>query len=345
MRLLSRRAWAAVAGVLALLLVPGCSGASGGGSGGGDNPFAGETITFVVPFSPGGGYDSYARLIAPHLEKALGATVVVENQEGAGGLLAINNLLTERPDGKTIAIMNGPGAGGASLAHAPGAQFALDQLTYLGLFASEGNMLVVGRDSPYHSFDDLLAAPSLRIGTTGPGAADYINANVVSRVFGLKAEIVSGFAGSSENALAVTRGDVDMMAADYGSDLPTVQSGDHTPLLGLSTEKLPGLPDVPLVLDRPDLTQEQRDILTAHLDLVVDFERPVVAPPGMDEESRDALRAALAEVAADPGFQQEVIAQGRTPHFIDGAQTDQVVQELLNAPQVYVDLLTASYAT
>jgi tripartite-type tricarboxylate transporter receptor subunit TctC len=343
MTMLRQRVRAVLVMAFALLLAAGCASESAGGADGQDTALAGETIHFVVPFSPGGGYDSYARLIAPHLEDRLGATVIVENQEGAGGLLAINNLLTENPDGTTIAIMNGPGAGGASIAGAPGAQFSLDELTYLGLFNSEGNMLVVGPNSPFRTFDQLLAAPVVRIGTTGPGAADYINANVMTRVFGLKAEIVSGFAGSSENALAVTRGDVDMMAADYGSDLPAVQAGDHTPLIALSTEPLPELADVPLVLDR-DLTADQREILEAHLDLVVGFERPIVAPPGMEEDRRNLLRSALAEVAADPAFQEEVVKQGRSSHFTDGQQTDALVQNLLGAPQAYVDLVTAAYA-
>lgn len=333
----------AAAGVVAVLLAAGCS---AGGAGQADNPdelFSGETIHFVVPFSPGGGYDSYARVIAPYLEDQLGATVVVENQEGAGGLLAINNLLTEDPDGLTIAIINGPGAGGASIARAPGAQFTLDQLTYLGLFKSEGNMLVAGTNAPFHTFDELLAAPAVRIGTTGPGAADYINAQVVNAVFDLNAEIISGFAGSSENALAVTRGDVDMMAADYGSDLTTVQDGDHLPLVALSRDPLPELPDVPMVLDQ-DLTPEQREIMESHLDLIVGFARPIVAPPGMDEVHRDALRDALAAVAADPAFAEAIEQQGYSTSFSDGAETDQLVQSLLNAPQVYHDLVTEAYA-
>lgn len=325
------------------LLVAGCGGTDGGDSGGDPASFfEGETITFVVPFSPGGGYDSYARLIAPYLEDELGATVVVENQEGAGGLLAINNLLTQEPDGLTIAIMNGPGGGGAALADAESAQFELDGLSYLGLFNSEGNMLVVGPNSPYATFEDLLDADNLRIGSTGPGASDYVNANVVTAVFGLDSEIITGFAGSSENALAVTRGDVDMMAADYGSDLPNVQSGDHTPLLALSVEPLPELPDVPLVLDQ-DLDEANREIMEAHLDLIIDFERPLVAPPGMDPDRLQVLRDAISAIAENPEFEEDAISQGRSVEFSDGAETDELVQELLDAPAAYIDLITQAY--
>src|SRR5680860_1431098 len=88
-----------------------------------------ETITFAVPYDAGGGYDTYARLMAPYLEEEIGATVVVENQPGAGGLLAINSLLTAPADGTTIAIMNAVGSGGAVIADAEGVQFELDELS------------------------------------------------------------------------------------------------------------------------------------------------------------------------------------------------------------------------
>ena len=60
--------------------------------------FAGKTVRFVVGFGPGGGYDAYARMLAPYLSKTLGATVIVENRPGAGGLLALNGLYIAPPD-------------------------------------------------------------------------------------------------------------------------------------------------------------------------------------------------------------------------------------------------------
>src|SRR5450432_3676931 len=72
--------------------------------------FSGKTIRLVVGYGPGGGYDAYARMIAPHLSKALGASVVVENQPGAGGLVALNRIYAAAADGLTMMIVNGTGA-------------------------------------------------------------------------------------------------------------------------------------------------------------------------------------------------------------------------------------------
>ena len=64
----------------------------------------------VVGFGPGGGYDIFSRLIAPYLAKVLGTTVVVENQPGAGGFIALNRIFQGPPDGLTLSLSNGTGA-------------------------------------------------------------------------------------------------------------------------------------------------------------------------------------------------------------------------------------------
>src|SRR5882757_9350356 len=68
--------------------------------------FAGKTVRIAVGFATGGGYDAYARLIAPYLAKVLNATVIVENQPGAGGLISLNRLFVTPGDGLTISFAN-----------------------------------------------------------------------------------------------------------------------------------------------------------------------------------------------------------------------------------------------
>src|SRR3712207_6181171 len=137
---LRRSLWSLVALGLGAGVLTGCSSDSGtaaaAAAGEGDcSSLEGETISLVVPYEPGGGYDAYTRLVAPYLEEQTGATIAVENQPGAGGLLALNDLLTEDADGTHLAIMNGVGAGGSSIAGAEGAGFALDDFTYIGRVA------------------------------------------------------------------------------------------------------------------------------------------------------------------------------------------------------------------
>ena len=59
--------------------------------------YKGKTVRLVVGYGPGGGYDIYARMIGPYISKALGTTVIVENQPGAGGVTALNRIMTGPP--------------------------------------------------------------------------------------------------------------------------------------------------------------------------------------------------------------------------------------------------------
>src|SRR5215210_1044612 len=69
--------------------------------------YKGKTVRFVVGYAPGGGYDLYARMIARVLARRLDAAVIVENQPGAGGIIALNGLAAAPPDGLRIMIVNG----------------------------------------------------------------------------------------------------------------------------------------------------------------------------------------------------------------------------------------------
>ena len=69
-----------------------------------------KIITFIVPYTPGGGFDTYVRLVAPFFQKYIpGSTVIVENKTGAGGVIGTNEIFLAKPDGLTIGIVNVPG--------------------------------------------------------------------------------------------------------------------------------------------------------------------------------------------------------------------------------------------
>ncbi len=324
-----------------LLILTACGGGGGEAAAEGCGGIEGETVTLVVPFSPGGGYDSYARLLAPYLEEQLGATVIVENQDGAGGLLALNNLLTAAPDGTTLVIMNGIGAGGASIAGAEGAAFALDEFSYIGRVASEPPLIVTDADSEFQTWDDVVSADSFRFGSTGPGASDFVTPSLLIEAFGLNAELVTGFEGSEENELAVTQGNVDGMSGDLDSRLPAIESGDHRPLLLIADEANDAVPDTPAVAEL-ELEPAQEELITAHLDLL-ELARPIVGPPGIPDDALGCLRDGLQAALEDPELVTESEEQGRPIDYLPGEELEQVVAEILDAPAEYKRVLTEAY--
>ena len=302
----------------------------------------GETITLVVPYSPGGGYDSYARLIGPTLGEKVGATVVVENQPGAGGLLALNNLLTADADGTTLAIMNGIGAGGASIAGAEGAAFALDELSYIGRVAGDAQMIVSAGDGPYETWDDVVAAEEFRFGSTGPGASDFVTPSLLISVFDLNAELVTGFEGSSEVELSLLQGDVDAMSGQLDSRQAALESGDQQALVTFDREPAEIAPDTPTVLEL-DLTPEQEELIEAHLNLL-DVGRPLVGPPDIDADALECLRTGLEETVTDPELVEEAETTERPFNYLSGEELEVAISGLLDAPEAYVTVLTESFA-
>ena len=316
----------------------------GGGDAGADAcaSLEGEDVTLVVPYSPGGGYDSYARQIAPTLGEKIGATVVVQNKPGAGGLLALNELLTADADGTTIAIMNGIGAGGASLAEAEGAAFELDQLSYIGRVAGDAQMIVAAGDGPYQNWEDVQAAEDFTFGSTGPGASDFVTPSLLINVFGLDAELVTGFDGSSEVELALLQGSVDGMSGQLDSRQAAIESGDQTALVTFDRERAEIAPDTPTVLEL-DLDEEQQQLVEAHLNLL-DVGRPIVGPPDMDEDALTCLREGLAATVEDPALVAQSEENGRPFNYMSGEELDQVIDGLLEAPEEYVTVLKESFA-
>lgn len=336
---------ALVAAVALTVPLLGACGVSGGKTTAGEQgcaAFEGETISLVVPFSPGGGYDSYARMIAPELAKKLNGKVIVENQDGAGGLLAINSLATAKPDGKRLAIMNAVGAGGAAIAGAPGAKFGVDKLSYIGRVGASFHIFSTSAKSRFKSFDDVLAADHFRYGSTGPGAADFVNGQMLKAIFQPKAEIITGFEGSEENELAVTSGRVDGMTGDFDSRLPAIRNGDHRPLLLLGPKQDPQLPGTPAMLEL-DLTPHQRALAEPLVDLL-SFGRPIVGPPGIPADRLNCLRTALQGVLQDKAFTAKAAKTGRPINWMSGADVDRLVQRLLNSPPEFRSIMKNAYA-
>ena len=101
----------------------------------------------VVGYGPGGGYDTYARFLAPHLEARLGTTVIVENQPGAGGFNALGALLREPGDGLRILMLNGEASVLAQLVDKAGVRFDLRKLGYLGRVSYENRTLIANKGS------------------------------------------------------------------------------------------------------------------------------------------------------------------------------------------------------
>jgi tripartite-type tricarboxylate transporter receptor subunit TctC len=328
------------------LFLTGCGGSAGaqpGTAAGSCEPLNGKTISLVVPFSPGGGYDTFARIVAPKLGETLKAQVVVKNEPGAGGLVALNKLVHAKKDGSQIAIINGAGTASSILAEAEGANFDLDDLSYIGRIGEDNTVVVSAAGSKYTSWKDVMASDGFRFGSTGPGASDYIASSVLIEAFELKnAKIVAGFAGKSEADLALLQGNVDGLAGSADSRRAGIAGGEQIGLLSIANERATEAPDAPTVGEL-ELTEKQKMILDAQQS-VNDLGRSLVAPAGIEAGLLECLRGALETVATDNGVLAQAEKQFRPISFVPGAEVEKdIVGKLKNLPGDYLTILKNSF--
>lgn len=302
-----------------------------GGAGAGGGSYPERDVRFLVGVSPGGGFDTWARTLAPYLEEKLpgDGAVVVENLTGAGGLRAANTLYTAQPDGYTIGLTNTIGLAAAEVSGQ--ADYELTEFTWVGRLTADPELLLVSSDSEFQSMEDLQSADrQLRAGVTSLGASTGVGAILIGDAYDLDWTPVT-HEGSSEATLSVVRGDTDFIVNSIDSALPDVESGDLRPVLGVSEEpELEPLPDVPMAAE-----DGHEDLGTA-----LALARDVAAPPGLPAEVGDPLTRAFDEAVNDPEFQREIEEAGFNLAPLDARQTETEVAELLEVYRGYEDRLT-----
>lgn len=289
-----------------------------------DGRFDGATVNWIVPSSPGGGYDTYSRLIAPYYEKYTGAHVIVQNRSGAGGRIGAAEIMNADPDGLTIGILNGPGLMMAAAFEADPVPDPATNFTILGRVASSRHIWAKGAGSPMPPLDVLIEQGQSRpivFGTRGPGTLSFVDIVLASHILDLDIEIITGFKGSQDGVLGILRGDVDAVAHSYSSLLSSIDAGELRPWLQVSTEPVSNdsvFRSVP-VLAGPDglaaraATLSNRDVdrIQAQATALVELTRAgrlIAAPRGLDPDLAKCMRGALHAALSDEAFVRNAAA-------------------------------------
>ena len=307
--------------------------------------FEGQTISLVVGYDPGGSYDDAARSLQPYLEQVTGATVVIENMPGAGNLIALNHISSSAPDGLTIGTFNGPGNTVTVLTETAtdSIQFDLAELSYLVGLTSEPRLMTVAANSPYQTFEDLLAAEEeVLLGVTGSSGAGYNDAVFMQEVFGdqFESRIVSGFESGAEAQLALIAGEVDVNFQLLGGELPAIEAGDIRGLVVLGQERAEALPDVPAIVEY-DMSDDARELLDVHI-TVAQLGIILVGPPDMPEATLTAIQNALYEAASSEELVTDSRERGIAWNPRRGEEIREAVLAALDAPEAYVEMMRSA---
>ena len=254
--------------------------------------FPSRPITMVVAWPPGSASDLAARLIAKHAEKYLGQSIVIQNKVGADGAIAWAETLRAKPDGYTITVVNYDVLTNQS----KGSDIKYDTFDYLLMFSFQPLCMYVRKDSPYKTFQDLLAAAKAKPGqinmaVTGLGGFLHQGVHLVESKYRVSFNNVP-YKGTSEILNAELGGQVDVDLNLITLTQQHVKSGALRALLCFTQERLPDYPDVPTITER------------GISDTPFYSWRTVAIPKGVPPEARAQLLQAFTKAYNDPEFQE-----------------------------------------
>jgi tripartite-type tricarboxylate transporter receptor subunit TctC len=193
------------------------------------NPIEFRTINIVVGSSAGGGYDTYARILARHINRYIPGQpgIVVQNMPGASSLKAVKYLDTgPSTDGSFITAFN-PGLLNESLLSADKIGFKFTDVAFVGSITRDLRACYAWGGTGIKTFDDLKKTKQFNMGAPAPGTSSYINEAVLKNMFGIAVRQVTGYAGSAQQRMAIERGELDGDCGAWSSVTPDWVANDR----------------------------------------------------------------------------------------------------------------------
>ena len=276
------------------LLLTGCGATAkqddAGGGADSSQPISG--LRFMVPNTAGSGYDTTARAAAKVMDDTkVTSNVEVFNLAGAGGTVGLSRTVSEKGNGKLIMMM-GLGVVGAQYTNKTDAK--LDQTTPIAKLIEESSAIVVAKDSPYKTIEELMAAwkadpKSMAVGGgSSPGGPDHLMPMQLAQTVGVDPKQVNFIAydGGGDLLPAVLGGKVAFAASGYAEFLDQIEAGEVR-VLAISG------PSRVEAVDAPTLKE-------SGIDLVFTNWRGIVAPPELSDADKAALVAAVTKMHEAP---------------------------------------------
>ena len=302
--------------------------------------FAGKSIDLLIGAPPGGGYDIYARALSRHMGRHIPGqpTIVSKNMPGAGSARAAGFISSIAPkDGTAIAAIMPGAVMGPLLDEKAEGLFDPTKVLYLGT-ANTGTRICVSRkDSRIKTFDDTL---------TQKAAFGGVSTNNSTREYGLmhkktsgaQYDVVSGYSGTAEIALAMERGELDGVCgwdwSSFKSQRPGwLRDNKVNLLLQVGLEPNPeltrlGVPSVFNYIKSDDARKIVELVISQQV-----FQRSYIAPPGIAEEPLRALRSAFDATMTDKQFIEDAEKLRIDISPLPGTKVQELVQTLYATPK------------
>ena len=302
--------------------------------------YKGRSVSLIIGYSAGSGYDIYARALARFIGRYIpgNPTIVAQNMPGAGSLKAAMYVHGVAPkDGSVIATI------GRSAPIEPllgDAQFDGRSFTWLGSIASNSSLCTSWHTTAIKTWQDAMTKPFALAGE-GSGSDPDNFARILKNVFGAKVRLVTGYPGGTEMNLAIERGEVDGRCGwswdSIKSTRPDWLRDNKINLLAVfSLQRAADIPaEVPLIGDLAR-NDDQRQILRVHLAGQA-LGRPFFTSPGVPADRKAALRAAFDATMKDPDFVAEITRVKLEVNPASGAEIDRLLAEVYAMPKDVIE--------
>lgn len=289
-----------------------------------------QNITYIVPFSQGGGTDTYARKIMPAASKELGVGIAVQNIPGASSLKGTGKILRSEPNGYTFGGFNPPSTPIAYLTLDPGWDMTslVPVCTYgrtpYCIFARPGLKIEGIKDLVNHYQSGKLST----FAGLGRGGLVHVAANVMKAEYGLAYDQYVAYAGAGPAIKAAISGEVPVVATTDTAALSAVESGDLKPVAVLSSKGSNVFPDVP----------SPSDAGYPSIDYIGQLTRCMFLPPETETSRRDTLANGIKTALQNDAVQQWSKKTGNIVEFGNHEQAKQALQKALELIPKKVDL-------
>ena len=210
--------------------------------------FPSKPIRIIVPFGPGSGSDQMARMIADRLTEQMNATVLVENREGAGGVIGTQFAARSAPDGHTLVLVSNTMLI-APLLHATAPYDALRDFVTVARVSINPLVLLTSPGSPYKTVPEMVThlkahADRASYATSGKGSHGHLEAALLMRHFGITMPDVP-YKTTTQAITDTSTGQVSFYVAGLGPALAQIKGGKLRALAVGGGKRLAALPDVP----------------------------------------------------------------------------------------------------
>jgi tripartite-type tricarboxylate transporter receptor subunit TctC len=302
-----------------------------------------KTVTIAVGSSPGGGLDTFGRLLSRHMGKHIPGkpTVVVSNVPGAGGNVLANNLYTLVPKDGTYMGITFPSVIIDPLLSENHRGYDPTKFNYIGNANAEVLVCLLRRDVGVKGLEDFLKA-DLIIGATAPGSTTADFPMIVKGLLGAKFRLVTGYQGSREVTLAIEKNEVQGICGLGWSTVkvqyPDILKGEMFASV-FAQEDLKGHPElnamkVPLIYSLAKSDEDKQALQMFYAQNA--FSRPFILPPGVPADRVEALRKIFLETIADPELQADARKMNIEAVPTSGAELQQIIANMYATPPAIV---------